>query len=715
MKRVLLVLGLGGFGALIAAMVLPLGSVIVLALICVAAAVIECCRPAARAHRRAYAAGLFSAAVALCLFAQKEAADYRPVANKAGQTVFVTAAITEPPTMADEHLYTEIRVISGDLKTGARLTYAMPWNDEPPAVGDTVTGTVRLGVLDETGDLSGKAAGLYLYAWPSREDAVVIRPADPADPASADVGERLTAALRTFRERAHAGLTAALPSDTRAVVSAICLGDRSAMTGADEEAFRRSGVSHLLVVSGLHVSLIAAGLYALCRRLRCRPRTAAVIALIGLVLFGCLIGWHASIVRACVLNGAVLLGRCFRRRADSLNSLGGGLLVLWLHDPFCVYDVGLWLTFGATVGLIFLYPWLWKRVSARLDRIRVQSRVASVGIACIRGASRVVCVTLAATLPTLPMVACCFGDVSLVSPLTNLLAVWAAAAILYLSFASLILCGAGLSFAATFLEIPTTALTRYLLWVTRTLSGLPGAVWNTCSLYKQVWIIGGLALLWLGWRLCRKRGLRLAALVCVVVLCAGTLLHTVRMRGVTAVTAYNRYGQIAVVAERDGHSVVIVSGCAQSWKAAVRVLHDRDVAAVDEVIVTDPSRLPTDEWADFDGRVQVGRYWLTEFQPDSAARLLTGHAPVSVAAWNGDDPVPLWSDSAWQWDRETDELLLIFGDTRLWIGEDLPEDGSEQTLRLATAVWTDTPRQDDTPLPGRRQVWYTYGEGTWIQ
>ncbi|MBR3289410.1 MAG: ComEC/Rec2 family competence protein, partial [Clostridia bacterium] len=416
MKRVLLTLGAGGFGALILAAMLPPDTVIGAAILCLTASLLAFCLPTVRRHSRAYGAGLLAAGVALCLFAKKELSDYRPAVARAGASVWIEATITEPPVVADEQLFCEVRVLSGDLKPGTRLAYGMPWDDEAPAIGDTVTGTVWLGVTesaetDPTAYFGDKASGVYLTAWQQLKGAVTVRSADPGGASASSAGEPLGVFLRAFRQRAQTGLTAAMPEDARALVSAICLGDRAELSDTVTEAFRRSGVSHLLVVSGLHVSLVALGAYTLLRRMRCRKRIAAVAALATLVLFGGLIGWRASVVRACVLLAAVLLGRCFRRPADSLNSLGGGLLVLWLHDPFCVYDLGLWLSFGATAGLILLYPWLWKRVSDRLPETGFRSRAARVCFPFIRSAVRVVCITLAATLPTLPLTACFFGEI----------------------------------------------------------------------------------------------------------------------------------------------------------------------------------------------------------------------------------------------------------------------------------------------------------------
>ena len=724
MKRVLLVVGLCGFGALVAATVLSPDAVIGLALLCLIAGILGFCLPTVRTRSCAYGAGLLAAAMALCLFAQKELSDYRPVVAHAGQTVWMKATVIDTPIVSNEQLFCEVRVSEGDLKAGTRLIFGMPWDDEPPAVGDTVTGTVWLGVSESmTTDpihyLGDKASGVYLTAWQSRDGAVIIRPSDLG--AERSLGETMTAHLRAFREAARARLTAALPKDVRALVSAVCLGDRSGLDDATTSAFRRSGISHLLVVSGLHVSLVSMGLYSLLRRLRCKRRAAALLALIGLLLFGCLIGWRASVVRACVLTGAVLLGHCFRRPADSLNSLGGGLLVLWLHDPFCVYDLGLWMSFGATVGLICLYPWLWKRVSDKWFQKPAKPRASSVGLACIRRVTQAVCITLAATLPTMPLVACFFGEISLISPLTNLLAVWAAAAILYLACATFICSGAGLSALAPVLAIPITALSRYLLWITRILSGWGGAVWHTNTLYKQMWIVGGLLLLWLGWRLCRGRGLRVAAAICVIVLCAGTLLYTVRMQGVTTLTAYNRYGYTTVVAQRDGRAIVIVSGRAQSWNTAARLLDEQNLTAVDAVILTDPNNLPADEWAAFDARIKVGRYWLTEFEPDTAARLLTGRAPVSVVSFTDDQSVSFWQDGEWRFVRETNILLLRFGNTWVRIGapdlwaEPADADGAQSLLSLTVSARTNWPRGDDTPVPGQRHVWYTRGQGAWVK
>jgi len=709
-KRVLLVLGLSGFGALVAATVLPPGVVLTLAIFCAAAGIMGLCLPAVRRRSLAYGAGLLAASVALCLFAQKEFSDYRPTVAKAGQTVWIEATVAETPSVTADRMNAGIEVTAGDLTPGTRIYFGMTWRDGAPSIGDVVTGTVRLSEADPTPSEPmtygySKASGVYLSAWEETEGAVTVTPADPAVGCGwmEDASDR----LRAIRDSVNDLLTGDLPPDVRGLVSAVCLGRRSELSDSVTAAFRKSGVSHLLVVSGLHVSFVSMGLYAALRRLRLRRRTASVAALIAMLVFGALVGWRASVVRSCVLIASLLIGRCFRRPADSVNSLGGGLLVLWLVDPYCVYDLGLWLSFGATAGLIFLYPWMWRYVS----KARLLSRKDSVLSTGLRGAAKVLCVSLSASLPTCPLVAFFYGEISLVSPLTNLLTVWVAAWLLYLAGFSLLFSPLGLG---SLLSVPTAALSRYLLWVTRTLAGWNGAVWNTRDSYVQLWILGALLLLGLGWRLRRGRGLRMAAAIAVIVLCAGTLIQTVRMQGVTALSAYNRFGSVAVAAQIDGgNTVLAVSGNGQSWKAALRLLDARGVSAVDEVIVTDPGAFSATEWKAFDESVAVGRYFLTVFEPDTAARLMTGDTPVMLTP--GDDE----PTGAWRWNAEEKTLTLTFGDSRAVLTPKLENDFSiperADTLTLAMTAYDRQPLTGDgsTPAPGQRQVWYTRGEGDW--
>ncbi|HZJ55177.1 MAG TPA: DNA internalization-related competence protein ComEC/Rec2, partial [Myxococcaceae bacterium] len=223
-----------------------------------------------------------------------------------------------------------------------------------------------------------------------------------------------------------------LRADDAALVCALAAGLRSELGPEWEDRFARSGLAHVLSVSGLHVaalglvlSALLAGLLrsipALVRRLDAR-RPAALVALPliwGYVVFT---GTQPPAVRSALMLSLVLVGRALQRHTDALNALALAAGVLLAVDPASVQDLSLQLSFIAVLALVLLAPRLRALVPVpspdplrpqRWHRALEQVREALLGV-CAASA--------AVTLASIPLVASAFHRISLVGWAMNVLA-----------------------------------------------------------------------------------------------------------------------------------------------------------------------------------------------------------------------------------------------------------------------------------------------------
>ena len=196
-----------------------------------------------------------------------------------------------------------------------------------------------------------------------------------------------------------------VPEPESGILLGIALGDRGSISADLAYAFARSGTSHLLAISGFNMTLVASAVGALLRG-RSGPRGRAVATVAAVVLYSLLVGLGASVVRSAVMAAITSLGLALGRRAAAANGLCAAIAVMLALDPATLGDASFLLSAGATGGLLaFQAP-----IAARL---RWLPSLVGDGLAA----------TLAATLPTLPIVAGIFGRVSLVSPVANVVAV----------------------------------------------------------------------------------------------------------------------------------------------------------------------------------------------------------------------------------------------------------------------------------------------------
>jgi len=211
--------------------------------------------------------------------------------------------------------------------------------------------------------------------------------------------------LDGLREALAEPLRRLLPEPEGGIVRGIVLGERAAVDADLASAFARSGTSHLLAISGFNMTLVATAV-ALVARGRVRPAITAALTVACVLTYSVLVGLAPSVARAAVMAIVASLGLAFGRRPATDNALALAVATMVGIDASAIGDVGFLLSATATAGLLYLGDPLARRLAFLPGAIRQ-------GLAT----------TLAATLPTIPIIAAVFGRVSLVSPLANLAAV----------------------------------------------------------------------------------------------------------------------------------------------------------------------------------------------------------------------------------------------------------------------------------------------------
>ena len=170
--------------------------------------------------------------------------------------------------------------------------------------------------------------------------------------------------LDRWRQGLRDRLTALLPpGPAAALVPALILGDRGGLTPEQWEVFSRTGTSHLIAISGLHVGLIAGVVLLALRWIWSRfprltrrvaaPRAAAAAALLAAAGYAALAGFSISTQRALAMLAVVLVATMLGRTLRPLSGLALALLAVLLLDPASVLSYGFWLSFGAVAVLLY--------------------------------------------------------------------------------------------------------------------------------------------------------------------------------------------------------------------------------------------------------------------------------------------------------------------------------------------------------------------------
>jgi len=163
---------------------------------------------------------------------------------------------------------------------------------------------------------------------------------------------RLSESLALFKNGLGDYIEGLFPENP-ALARAFLIGDRSLLSEYDRENFSKSGVAHLLAISGMHISVLA-GMVSLILSRFTRRKTAFFATLAVLLPYGFIIGFTPSFLRALIIfvifSAAPIVGRNY----DSPTALGAAMLLYLLIHPVGILESGFVLSFGAAAGIIFI-------------------------------------------------------------------------------------------------------------------------------------------------------------------------------------------------------------------------------------------------------------------------------------------------------------------------------------------------------------------------
>jgi competence protein ComEC len=244
----------------------------------------------------------------------------------------------------------------------------------------------------------------------------------------------------------------------------LLIGERSGISPGVNEDFIRAGVAHVLAVSGSNVAVVA-GFFGFLLSMTGLGRTLRSLLLtVFLIVYMLLSGAQPPVVRATIMAVAALAAVAVGERVNVLNALGVSALVILAINSQTLFDVGFQLSFAAVLSLIVLYPPLSSAISCLRGNAWWRR--------ALRGGLRVMAVTVAATLGTLPLTAGVFGRASLIGIAANIVVVPATGVSVLLGGVMLLLTPLSHDLASLYGAANWGAL-RFTLWFTH-LCAVPG-------------------------------------------------------------------------------------------------------------------------------------------------------------------------------------------------------------------------------------------------
>ena len=266
----------------------------------------------------------------------------------------------------------------------------------------------------------------------------------------------------TLKIKLYEVLDSLYKENENAFLKGILLGDSSDLEDEIKDNFKYSSMSHILAISGMHVSYVMIGVQLILDKVL-NSRKLKNYMMIGILGFFVMItGMAPSCLRACIMSVMLLLSQNFYRKNNFYVTILFTFLLLLLINPYNIFSVGMWLSFGGTLGIVLFHKFLKRFIECKF---KIKSKF-------LKSFLGVFLVSFSAQIIILPIMIYCFNTISFTFFVSNLLIYFLVGPLLALGYISLIL-GAILLPIGKFLAIFEQFLILILFKIAQICSMLP--------------------------------------------------------------------------------------------------------------------------------------------------------------------------------------------------------------------------------------------------
>jgi competence protein ComEC len=407
--------------------------------------------------------------------------------------IWITGSLTAPPDVRDSYQNLRVKVQSidfgdGDLPIQGNLLIRAH-RAEDLRYGDLirVRGWLTTPAESETFSYRDYLALYGIHSSLSANKITVLPLAGESNP--------FMALMYQLKASLTSRIYLLFPDPEASLLNGILLGNDNSLAPPLQQAFKNTGTSHIIAISGFNIAIIAVLFVGFFSKLFGK-NIGPPLAILGIAGYTLLVGAEASVVRAAIMGTLSILAAQLGRRNVALNALAFVAVSMAAINPLVLQDVGFQLSFAATLGLVLYAQPLQDYTAAKLRRLLPASTVESL----IGPLSNYFLMTLAAQLTTLPIIAYHFGRISIVSLLINPIILPAQPPVMIVG---------GLAVLASHIHLPLGKLLAALAWpfpaytirMVELFDKIPGGVivlgeFNLLVLIASYALLFGLTLAW---------------------------------------------------------------------------------------------------------------------------------------------------------------------------------------------------------------------------
>ncbi len=372
-------------------------------------------------------------------------------------------------------------------------------------------------------------------------------------------------------------LDSLLSDNPSSLCKAVLLGDKKALSYDVKNSFTKTGTSFLIVVSGMHLAIATGFILFIFKRFVKNKVVLSLIALITVFAYCAVTGFTPSVMRSGIMVAMTYIGSVFFRQSESINSLGVAALALTLLNPYAVGDIGMLLSFSATLGIV-----LWSRplsdyVSSKL-RIKHKFPRAIVGM---------LSVSVSASLWIMPIVILEFGRISPLVVLISFICEPLVSALLICALvASVLYVCPVISFFAYPFGLAAGVIGRLTVFIVSFFGNIPFCSVNADKPYFYVWLALTSVLVIVGYSAKAKPFyVKSSVAFSLSTLILGWAVFAIISYNTTTLGVYYSGGGVTAAVTNGYNATLISCGGANGSKDDVIESISKDITSLDNIII----------------------------------------------------------------------------------------------------------------------------------
>ncbi len=238
---------------------------------------------------------------------------------------------------------------------------------------------------------------------------------------SLSAGQNIYKKLIKFKQSLVKVVNNYLPEPEAGLGNAILFGYRRTVLREDLNIFSRVGLSHMIAISGSHITILSAMIIGFLLNIGISRRRAFYTVISFLILYPLITGLSASAVRSAIMGGLALIAIRYERSSSLIKALVFAAALMLAFNPMLLRnDLGFQLSFLALLGIIYIYPIGEEITRAKLEKLNLKKKSKDF----LKNTIDTINLTLVSQIVILPIALINFKQLSIIAPLANVLVLW---------------------------------------------------------------------------------------------------------------------------------------------------------------------------------------------------------------------------------------------------------------------------------------------------